>query len=475
MHAATHDPLTGLPNRGVLLERLERALARADGGHVAVLFVDIDNFKLVNDSLGHKSGDEVLCEMARRIGGCVGPDDTVSRFGGDELVILHPGAAGDSDDRLGMRILAALSEPVVVAGREVAVGASVGVASCRPGAQPAEQLLRDADTALYAAKHRGRARMERFNDELRARALRRVQIESDLRAALRDEQLAVHYQPQVNLQTGHLVGLEALARWRHPLLGTVSPAEFIPIAEESGLIGELGRQVLRTACRQLALSRAASPEHRFTMTVNVSPRQIDEPGFVAEIQRVIDERRIPPESLCLELTESALMNPEGDTVAVLDRVRALGVYLAIDDFGMKYSSLARLRSLPVEVLKIDRSFIDGLSTEPEDTAVVSSILSLAFAMGKHVIAEGVERPDQAAALRSMGCAVAQGYLFSQPVEPAAILPMLGHPLWRPSRTWKVPSAPVHSEQWGRRGQRSFIDEFLDHIGAPMGAKPKGPP
>jgi diguanylate cyclase len=473
LHAATHDALTGLPTRGVLLERLERELARTAAGKVAVLFVDLDNFKLVNDSLGHESGDQVLGEMARRIRGCVGEADTVSRFGGDEMVILHPMAADGSEAVIGAGILAAMSEPIIVNGREVVVSASVGLATCVRGEQSAEQLLRDADTALYSAKSRGRNRIERFNEELHARVMRRVQIESDLRAALRDARLFVHYQPQVNLVTGRIVGVEALARWRHPVLGMIPPAEFIPVAEESRLIGALGRQVLRTACRQLA-EWTAIADHPLTITVNVSLRQLDDPDFIAEIRDVLQETGISPAALCLELTETALRDRETDTVDVLERIRAMGVYVAIDDFGTEYSSLARLRGLPVEVLKIDRSFIDGLPAESGDTAIVTSILSLALAMGKHVIAEGVERPEQAAALRSMGCTVAQGYLFSKPVGPLEILPMLGH------SPWQVPdSGAAGSEAHGvaepaRRGHRSFIDEFLDHIGAPMGAKPEVP-
>lgn len=472
VYAATHDALTGLPNRGVLLDRLARELARKDGGdrQVAVLFVDLDNFKLVNDSLGHDSGDEVLREMSRRIRACTRNGDTVSRFGGDELVVLHPRAGNGSEDLLGERILAEMIRPIHVAGREVVVSASVGVAICAYGAEPAEQLLREADTALYAAKNRGRARMARFSEELHARIVRRVQLESDLRAALREAQLYVDYQPQVDLGTGRLVGVEALARWRHPERGMVSPTDFIPVAEDCRLIGELGRQVLRTACGQLTRWRRASPANRFTLTVNVSPQQIEASGFVDELGATLDETGIHPESLCLELTESALVNPEADMVAALKRIRAMGIYLAIDDFGTQHSSLARLRGLPVEVLKIDRSFIDGLSTEPEDTAIVSSILSLAFAMGKHVIAEGVERPEQAAALHSMGCTVAQGYLFGAAVAPEAIVPMLGRPLWQPQALRKVPTAVVFGGELKRRGHRSFIDEFLDHIGAPMGAK-----
>jgi diguanylate cyclase (GGDEF)-like protein len=473
LHAATHDALTGLPSRGVLLERLERELARSADGQVAVLFVDLDNFKLVNDSLGHDSGDIVLREMAQRIKACVGQADTVSRFGGDEMVILHPGAEDASEAAIGARILAAMSEPILVEGREVVVSASVGVAICARGAQSAEQLLRDADTALYSAKSRGRNRIERFNDELHARVARRVQIESDLRAALRDAQLFVNYQPQVSLTTGRMVGVEALVRWRHPELGLVSPTEFIPVAEECQLIGALGRQVLRAACRQLAEWTLVT-DAPLSMTVNVSPRQLDDPDFIAELRDVLRETGIRPALLCLELTESALMHRETDTVEVLERIRAMGVYVAIDDFGTEYSSLARLRGLPVEVLKIDRSFIDGLPAESGDTAIVTSILSLALAMGKHVIAEGVERPEQAAALRNMGCTVAQGYLFSAPVDPWEILPLLGRPLWQ-SPTIRVAASAAADTGKVRHGHRSFIDEFLDHIGAPMGAKPEAPP
>ncbi|HEX7914803.1 bifunctional diguanylate cyclase/phosphodiesterase [Rudaea sp.] len=454
VYAATHDVLTGLPNRGVLLDRLARELAREDGvdRQVAVLFVDLDNFKLINDSLGHESGDEVLREMSRRIRTCACDGDTVSRFGGDELVVLHPCAGDGSENLLGERILAEMIRPIHVAGREVVVSVSVGVAICSCGAEPAEHLLREADTALYAAKSRGRARIARFSEELR------------------EPQLYVDYQPQVDLGTGRLVGVEALARWRHPERGLVSPTEFIPAAEDCGLIGELERQVLRTACSQLARWHQASPASRFTLTVNVSPRQIEAPGFVDELRAILDETGVHPESLCLELAESALVNPDVDMVVALKRIRAMGVYLAIDDFGTQHSSLARLRGLPIEVLKIDRSFIDGLSTEPEDTAIVSSILSLAFAMGKHVIADGVERPEQAAALHGMGCAVAQGYLFGAPVAPEAIVPLLSRPLWQPQALRRVPAAGVLGGELRRRGHRSFIDEFLDHIGAPMGAK-----
>ena len=474
-YAATHDPLTGLPTREVLLERLQSELQRTarDGEHIAVLFVDLDNFKRVNDSLGHGSGDDVLREMAKRIVACLGPEDTASRFGGDELVILHPRATAGSEAALATRILATTAQPIFIARREVVVSASIGVAVCAPREKTAEQLLREADTALYAAKSHGRARLQHFNDELYAQAEKRVRIESDLRRALRAAQLYVVYQPQVSLKTGRVVGLEALVRWRHPTNGIVPPDDFIPVAEECGLIVDVGRQVLREACGQLAEWARLAPGRRLAMSVNVSPREVDAPGFRDELAQIVADTGVDPTALCLEITEKAVTGATADTVRVLEQVRKMGVYVAIDDFGTQHSSLTRLRDLPAEVLKIDRDFIDGLGAEPGDTAIVSSILSLAFAMGKHPIAEGVERRAQAAALLHMGCGVAQGYLFSPPVAADQIAPLLERTLWQPRTGGTLRAAEIAADVPGRRGHRYFIDEFLDHIGAPMGAKPAG--
>jgi diguanylate cyclase len=476
MQTAAHDPLTGLPTRSLLLERLENELARdgADGARIAILFVDLDNFKLVNDSLGHGSGDEVLFEMARRIVGCIGSDDTASRFGGDEIVILHPRATDDSGVALGKRILAALAEPIFVSGKEVVVSASVGIALCKPGTKSAEQLLREADTALYAAKARGRARLEQFNDELHARAEKRVQIESDLRSALRKSQLFVEYQPQVRLKDGCVVGVEALVRWRHPKHGIVPPNDFIPVAEDCGLIVKIGQKVLQECCHQLVEWTKLMPGRPLAMTVNISPRQIAEPTFLAELRQVLAHTNIDPSALCLEITESAMMSATEEVGRLLDQIKELGVFIAIDDFGTEHSSLSRLRDMPAEVLKIDRSFVDGLGSEPGDIAIVSSILSLAYAMGKHIIAEGVEKHEQAAMLLRMGCEVAQGYFFSRPVAAEQIVPMLTRALWQPRSAFALHTA--HSMEGPvRRGHRYFIDEFLDHIGAPMGTKPAGSP
>jgi len=352
------------------------------------------------------------------------------------------------------------------------VSASVGLALCQPGAKSAEQLLREADTALYAAKDRGRARLEQFNEELHARAEKRMQIESDLRAALRKAELFVEYQPQVRLKDGLVVGVEALVRWRHPVHGVVPPGDFIPVAEDCGLIVRIGRYVLQESCRQLAEWTRLTPQRRLAMTVNVSPRQIAEPGFIDELRQVIADSRIDATALCLEITENVMMGATDDVVRQLDQIRQLGVFIAIDDFGTEHSSLSRLRDMPAEVLKIDRSFIDGLSSEPGDTAIVSSILSLAYAMGKHTIAEGVETREQAAMLLRMGCEVAQGFFFSRPVATEQIAPLLTKALWQPGSAMALHTAdsvdaPV------RRGQRYFIDEFLEHIGAPMGTKAAG--
>jgi diguanylate cyclase (GGDEF)-like protein len=476
MHTSAHDTLTGLPTRGLLLERLEQALTgdEPDVKKIAVLFVDLDNFKRVNDSLGHRCGDELLCAMARRIVGCIGPEDTASRFGGDEMVVLHPGASDDSGVALGNRILAAFAEPIFISGKEIVVSASIGIALCEPGMKSADQLLREADTALYAAKDRGRARLAQFNEELHARVEKRMQIESDLRAALRESQLFVEYQPQVRIGDGRVVGVEALVRWRHPRWGVVSPADFIPVAEDCGLILKIGQRVLHESCRQLVAWSKLVPGRPLAMTVNISPRQLAAPTFFGELLAVLQDTGIDPTSLCLEITESAMASATEEVVQLLDQIRLLGIYIAIDDFGTEHSSLSRLRDMPAEVLKIDRSFVDGLDSEAGDMAVVSSILSLAFAMGKHTIAEGVETREQAAILLRMGCEVAQGYFFSRPVAAEQIVPMLTGTLQH-SRSATALHVLHTTDGPLRRGHRYFIDEFLDHIGAPMGTRVAGFP
>lgn len=484
-HAATHDALTGLPNRALLLERLNDAVSgRAEPSHgVAVLFVDLDHFKRINDSLGHAAGDIVLCAVARRILDCVGPNDSVGRVGGDEIVVVHmpdavpfPGGVEASARALGERIIAALETPIMAAGRELVMSASVGLASSTTGGTSPSQLLRNADTALYSAKELGRGRVEVFTPQLYERAASRVQIESDLRIALREDQLFLEYQPQVNLAGGTLVGVEALVRWNHPARGRLSPDEFVEVAEETGLIVDVGRFVLRTACAHFAEWHATCATPPATLSVNVAPRQLADPGFVDDVVTILASTGVAAEQLCLELTESAVMDSSTDLLVTLDRLRRLGVYLAIDDFGRGHSSLERLRALPVEVLKIDRAFIDGLGEEPGDTAIVTSIVNLAFAMGLHVIAEGVETASQAALLRDLRCPAAQGFFFARPVGADEITELSGQSFITPKSgiRYELPRAPSRPDAF-RRARRFLTDEFLDQIGVPMaGEWPEAP-
>jgi EAL domain-containing protein (putative c-di-GMP-specific phosphodiesterase class I) len=323
---------------------------------------------------------------------------------------------------------------------------------------------------LYEAKAAGRARVQVFNRDIHRRVLRRIELESEIRRALRDNEFALHYQPQVDLVSGRIVGVEALLRWQHPELGSISPAEFVPVAEDTGLILPLGRWVLGTALAQLqAWSGSRERRGPRTVTINISPVQLGDPGFVADVRAALHQARVEPTAVCLELTESSLMQGPSRTIDVLAELQSLGVYIGIDDFGTGHSSLARLRDLPVEVLKVDRSFVDGLGRESDDTAIVASIMSLAFAMGLHAIAEGVEQPAQAKALTRLGCTTAQGFLFS-PAQPAsAISALCATRVWRP-RSATAPGDiddPGRSKMLGRRGRRRFIDEFLDHIGVHM--------
>jgi diguanylate cyclase (GGDEF)-like protein len=465
------DPLTGLLNRAQLLRRLESAFARATNDNpVAVLFADVDHFKLVNDSLGHEAGDAVLLEVAARLRACTRPEDTVARLGGDEFVLVLEGTSAREASDVALRSIQAISSPIALGRRELSLTASIGLAVSGPEAASADQLLRNADTALYEAKGAGRARAQAFNSDIHRRVLRRIELESEMRRALREDEFALHYQPQVDLISGRIVGVEALLRWAHPTLGSVPPSEFVPIAEDTGLILALGRWVLREALDQLAAwSRGRECRGLGTVTINVSPVQLGDSNFVDDVRCALRDSGVEPSAVCLELTESSLMQGPSRTIDVLADLQSLGVYLAIDDFGTGHSSLARLRDLPVEIVKIDRSFVDGLGRDPHDSAIVASIMSLAFAMGLHAIAEGVEQPAQAKALTRLGCTTAQGYLFSPAQPPSAIPALCATRLWRP--TSARPSAeaePARSPTvHGRRGRRRFIDEFLDHMGVHM--------
>jgi diguanylate cyclase (GGDEF)-like protein len=420
-HQALHDSLTGLPNRVLLADRLSRALARNQryGGGVAVLFADLDRFKLVNDSRGHAAGDALLVSAAERLRGAVRSDDTVARFGGDEFVVIcEDGAAGGEARMVAERISESFREPFLVAGQEVFLSVSVGVAVAAPGDSP-EELLRDADAAMYRAKDSGRARCEFFDERMRTQAARRLETESALHRATERHELRLDYQPVVEIATGRIVGVEALVRWQHPEHGLLGPASFIPLAEETGLIVPMGNWVLHEALRQWSRWRRHSEAQALTLAVNLSAGQLCDPNLAATVADALTRYGVGPWELCLELTESSFM-ADDERHGTLAELQALGVQLAIDDFGTGYSSLTYLQRFPVTVLKIDQSFVRGLGREPSDEAIVESVIHLAHALRLRVVAEGVERADQVAALRRLGCDVAQGFYLARPAPAREI-------------------------------------------------------
>jgi diguanylate cyclase (GGDEF)-like protein len=420
VHQATHDALTGLPNRTLVIDRLTHALARARRNPcgLAVLFVDLDRFKVVNDSLGHSVGDEVLVQVAERLKGAVRPGDTVSRLAGDEFVVVCEDVLDEADlVRLGERMAHAIARPLSLYGRETIITASIGIALASPETT-AEDLLRDADVAMYRAKERGRSRIELFDQAMRIRMLDRLETEHALRLAVQQGRLALHYQPTVCLTTGRVLSFEALVRWRHGERGLVSPNDFIGLAEDTGLIVPLGRWALETACHELASWRAMRPElEPLQVSVNLSAGQFADPHLVAMVSAALEASGLPPDHLWLEITESVLMEEAAATIDTLRALRALGVRLSIDDFGTGYSSLSYLKRFPVDVLKIDRSFVDGLGVDPEDQEIVTAIVSLARALGLGVVAEGVETAEQLDEVRRLGCNSVQGYYLGKP-EPA---------------------------------------------------------
>jgi diguanylate cyclase (GGDEF)-like protein/PAS domain S-box-containing protein len=416
-YQAHHDPLTGLPNRTLFLQRLCELIAAREHDEVAVVFVDLDNFKLINDSLGHGAGDRLLEVVAERMRRVLRPGDVIARFGGDEFA-LTIGAGGEvAARRVADRLASALRAPVELDGRQRFVTASFGVRSVTVDGADPEALLRDADAAMYRAKELGKARCEVFDMSMRERAVERLDLEGGLRHALERGELRVLYQPQVELRTGRIIGAEALVRWHHPERGLIVPPIFIPIAEQTGMIVPIGAWVLREACLQAATWSDHSGRD-LTVSVNVSPRQLATDEFAGVVEDALADSGLRPELLCLEITESAVMADPAAATVLLERLKAIGVRLAIDDFGVGYSSLSQLKALlPVDTIKIDKSFVDGVPGNGEDQAIVDAVLRLAAGLGLVAVAEGVESVEQVDALLEMGCVLSQGFHFARPQPP----------------------------------------------------------
>jgi diguanylate cyclase (GGDEF)-like protein/PAS domain S-box-containing protein len=417
VHDALHDPLTGLPNRGLFMDRLERAITysvRHPEAEFTVIFLDLDRFKVVNDRVGHVAADQVLAALGQRLARCLRQGDTVARLGGDEFALLLQDAHDPA--AVAHRVQQELLHPFDAGGQQVLVTASLGIALSSTGMARPEDVLRDADAAMYRAKARGRARFEIADAELHARSLQQLEMESQLREAVEGDQLRLHFQPVVVMETRALAGFEALLRWEHPVHGLRPPDEFIPLAEQTGLIMSLGRWALREGCRQMQAWRGAYPgADALWLSVNLSSRQFLHPQLVQEIHDVLAETGLPPDRLRLEITESVIMDDPAAVGAILQRLRASGIGVAVDDFGTGYSSLAYLHRLPLDTLKIDRSFVHQMHEDPTLEAVIQTVISLSGQLRLETVAEGVETDEEALALHRMGCQFGQGFLFSHPL------------------------------------------------------------
>ncbi len=424
IHQGFHDSLTGLPNRQLLMDRLDHALTRAarSGSNAAVLFVDLDTFKNVNDSLGHVAGDELLREAAARLMACIRTADTAARFGGDEFVVLLEDVDDHRVARVANRILEAMNEPFVIRNREVFIGASIGIAV---GGDEADDLLRNADLALYRAKAKGKGQKQVFEPEMHVAMVERMELEESLAKALRGAELVLHYQPILELRSQRLAGVEALVRWMHPSRGLLLPGEFIPIAEDSRLMLPLGRWVLRNACEQAAdWRRRHEAAESLTLSVNFSSAQFSDPALVAGVRDALAETGLPPDRLVLELTETAFLRDLDRVAEQMLELKRIGVRLAVDDFGTGNASLRHLARFPIDVLKVDRSFVNQIGIDRRQTAIAGSIIRLGESLEMVVVAEGIETPDQLAQLLALRCDFGQGFYLGKPIEPEGLEPAL---------------------------------------------------
>jgi diguanylate cyclase len=426
-YQARHDPLTALPNRALLLEQLERELARTSRRNdpLFLLWLDLDDFKVVNDSLGHQAGDHLLLAVGERLRNCLRPGDLPARMGGDEFTVLLTDLTGLRDATgAAERIGTELGAPFEVAGRQVVVHASIGIAESLPGVTTAEELLRNADIAMYEAKKLGKGQYQVFTPGMDALAWRRLELEAELRAALEQDQFELYYQPILDLDSGAVSGLEALVRWDHPTRGLLPPADFIPLAEQTGLIVELGEWVLNQACRQMAAWERARWRGAPGLSVNLSARQLRDSQLPQRVARALARSTLEPHRLTLEVTETSMIDDLGTAGASLGALRALGVRVAVDDFGTGFSALGALKHHPVDSLKIDRSFVDGLGRDPRDTAIVHAVVAFARTLGLRVTGEGIETVEQLEELRALGCHHGQGYYFAKPLQPSGVEPFL---------------------------------------------------
>jgi diguanylate cyclase (GGDEF)-like protein len=438
---AFRDALTRLPNRALFQDRVSHAIARANRrpGVLAVLFIDLDEFKDVNDSLGHGAGDQLLCLVADRLRSCVRPADTAARLGGDEFAILLEDLKSETEAALvAERLLDVLATPFIVGGRDTTIGASIGIAINAPD-DNIDSLLRSADVAMYSVKQSGRGRLEFYTTEMLATVVDRVELGRQIRGALENDEFRLHYQPIMDLKTGDVMGVEALIRWQHPEQGLLLPGAFISVAEDMGAILAIGDWVLNTACTQVQQWNTLFPAADLSVSVNVSPLQLVPTSFVTAISGALSRSGLPPSSLIIELTEEAMVRDTQLTSTRIHQIKDLGVRLAIDDFGTGYSSLANLRRLPFDIVKIDKEFIDALPHDESESAFIRSIITLVDALEMVAVAEGVEQGEQANSLKDLGCRLAQGYLFHRPMPADDMEALLASPQHTPVKATSEPA------------------------------------